>query len=110
MGEKIGIKFIEPDSEMEDDMKFSSKVRKRLLENSHFYSQSRVRKRVQPDFIHVLPLAPIHKRQVSTAPNRVIQHGGLTLQVLELPFIGLTADFFICPIPTWRDTECQRTD
>lgn len=76
MDKNIGIKFIEPDLELEDDMKISSKVQRRQPEeNLHFYSQLRVRKRVQPDFIHVLPNAPLHKRHVSTAPRRTNENG-----------------------------------
>lgn len=76
MDKNIGIKFIEPDLELEDDMKISSKVQRRQPEeNLHFYSQSRVRKRVQPDFIHVLPNAPLHKRHISTAPRRTNENG-----------------------------------
>lgn len=75
MGEKIGIKFIEPDMEMEDDMEVSPKVRKRQLEKLHFYNQSRVQKRVQQDFIHVLREAPLHKRQISTAPRIANPYG-----------------------------------
>lgn len=69
MGEKIGIKFVEPDVEMEDNMKISPGVQKRWLDKSHVQRQSRFQKRVDPDFIHVQRFAPEYKSHLSTAPN-----------------------------------------
>lgn len=74
MGENIGIKFIEPDAEMEDDMEISSGVQKRRLDKLHVHRQPRVQKRVEPDFIHVVRYAPLHLSYLSTAPNRHNQY------------------------------------
>ena len=69
MDQNIGIKFIEPDVEMEDDMKISSGVRKRQSDREHMHRKLRVQKRVVPDSIHVLSPAPAHKADLSTPPN-----------------------------------------
>lgn len=68
MGSKIGIKFIAPDAEMEDDMTISQGVQKRQGERLFAHKQLRVQKRVRPDFIHVELQAPLHKAWISTAP------------------------------------------
>lgn len=68
MGPKIGIKFIAPDAKMEDDMTISLGVQKRQGDRLFAHKQSRVQKRVRPDFIHVELHAPLHKAWVSTAP------------------------------------------
>lgn len=74
MSEEIGIKFIEPDVEMEVDTEISSGVRKRQLNNLHLHRQSRVQKRVEPNFILVLSSAPAYMVHISTAPNRLNQY------------------------------------
>lgn len=68
MGEKIGIKFIAPDAEMEDDMNISPGVQKRHEDKLHAHKKSRVQKRVKTDFIHVSLGAPLYKSWISTAP------------------------------------------
>lgn len=69
MDENIGIKFIEPDVEMEDDMEISSGVRKRQSDKEDMRRKLRVQKRVVSDSIHVLSPAPAHKADLSTPPN-----------------------------------------
>ncbi|MCJ1342701.1 hypothetical protein MMC31_000889 [Peltigera leucophlebia] len=70
LSENVGIKFIEPDAEMEEDMDISSGVQKRRFDKFNLHRQSRVQKRVEPDFIHVVSSAALHLAYISTAPNR----------------------------------------
>lgn len=101
MGENIGIKFIEPDAEMEDDMEISSGVQKRRLDKLHVHRQPRVKREssqtsytwcVTHRYIcHIFQLPPIATINMKSTPI-------LTLQVLGPLFIGWTPNF-ICPIP-----------
>ena len=68
MDENIGIKFIEPDVEMEDDMEIPSKFRKRRSKKVPVHRQLRVRENGRPDFILVDRGAPEYKALVSTPP------------------------------------------
>lgn len=70
LSENVGIKFIEPDAEMEEDMDISLGVQKRRFDKFNLHRQSRVQKRVEPDFIHVVSSAALHLAYISTAPNR----------------------------------------
>ena len=70
MDENIGIKFTEPDVEMEGGMETPSKLRKRRLNKVYAHRNLlRVRETVRPDYIEVEHQAPDYKAVVSTPPN-----------------------------------------
>lgn len=69
MDENIGIKFIEPDVEMEDDMEISLRIRKRRSDKLHVHRQLRVQKRVIPNLLEVMNPSPAYMSHLSTPPN-----------------------------------------
>ena len=70
MDKNIGIKFIEPDVEMDDDdMEIALKFRKRRSNKVHVHRDLRVRENGWPDFILVERDAPEYKALVSTPPD-----------------------------------------